>query len=45
MHAVTPLRQRSRTLAFAAAAVPFTLAVLADDVRVRRQPKQPGRTR
>ncbi|MCF3132475.1 GGDEF domain-containing protein [Streptomyces olivochromogenes] len=31
------LRQRSRTLVIAAAAVPLALAVLADDVRVRRQ--------
>ncbi|MEU6071421.1 GGDEF domain-containing protein [Streptomyces sp. NPDC047082] len=31
------LRQRSRTLVIAAAAVPLALAVLADDVRVRRR--------
>jgi diguanylate cyclase len=31
------LRQRPRTLVIAAAAVPLALAVLADDVRVRRQ--------
>ncbi|MEV0222253.1 GGDEF domain-containing protein [Streptomyces sp. NPDC050704] len=37
MPASAAVRQHSRTLAIAAAAVPLALAVLADDVRVRRQ--------
>ncbi|MFJ7137718.1 GGDEF domain-containing protein [Streptomyces fungicidicus] len=37
MPATAALRQRSRTLVITAAAVPLALAVLADDVRVRRQ--------
>jgi hypothetical protein len=37
MHAPALLRQPSRTLVITAAAVPLALAVLADDVRVRRQ--------
>ncbi|MFC8835957.1 GGDEF domain-containing protein [Streptomyces griseoincarnatus] len=37
MPAIAVLRQPSRTLVITAAAVPLALAVLADDVRVRRQ--------
>jgi hypothetical protein len=37
MHAPAVLPQPSRTLVITAAAVPLALAVLADDVRVRRQ--------
>ncbi|MGW1616847.1 GGDEF domain-containing protein [Streptomyces sp. NPDC002285] len=37
MPATAALRQRPRTFVIAAAAVPLALAILADDVRVRRQ--------
>ncbi|MFZ4185652.1 hypothetical protein ACOZCG_31855 [Streptomyces pseudogriseolus] len=45
MHAPALLRQPSRTLVITAAAVPLALAVLADDVRVRRQLQAAAATR